>query len=133
MESLIGLAKILDVKFGNPGTVALVAKSCDDKNVTVTIPIIDLNNLIPRLLQAATVSLWPGPLPANGSPIPFVLVPVLDGNPFAAKDTQEPGLTLHTPGGTLQFHFPPSLAVRCGKGLDAFGVAASPPDPAMIH
>ncbi|HZL60254.1 MAG TPA: hypothetical protein VFC38_11215 [Stellaceae bacterium] len=134
MESLVGFAKISDVQFGTPGTIALVGTDFADQKITVTIPLTDVSNLIPRLLQAATVALYAAPpLPTNGTSIPIVLVPVLDGHSFAARDTQEPGLTLHTPGGTLQFHFPPGLAVRCGKGLDALGAASSSPDPAKMN
>jgi len=49
------------------------------------------------------------------------------------RDTKEPGLTLHTCVGLLQFHFEPDTAVRIGRELLQYGTAASAPDPSKMN
>src|SRR5580698_3316243 len=113
----VRLTKIWNVTFGPTGTVKVPAIDPDGNEIAVIVELSDLHTLVPRLSHALTVAALQSPYPEDNDPVPVCLVPVADANAFSAKDTQEPGLTLHTPAGLFQFCFPPAVATAIGTRL----------------
>lgn len=131
MSEPLLLRDISGVRFGVPGTVVINGTDFKGATTGVSIPVLALTNLIPELAKAITATYYARAheTPPPGSPVPECLVAVLDGHAFAAKDTKEPGLTLHTSAGTLQFHCAPAVAAQIGKDLLRIATAALPPAP----
>jgi hypothetical protein len=130
----IRFTKFADVEFGTLGTIVIHGKGQDDKDLDISLDLTDIAKIVPRLMHAATAAIYTEPMiPPAGSPVPIGFPPIADGHAFAAKDTKEPCLTLHTCGVMFQFHFPSGIAEKCGKDLHAIAVAAAAPDPAARH
>ena len=131
----IWLGHISDVSFGTAGTIVIQGKDRDGDDVEVVIANTDIGHLAPRLMQAATIALYSEPtLPPQGTSVSeMCFVTVVDGHAFAAKDTKEPCLTLHTSGGTVRFHFQQTAAIKCGKELHEIALAAAVPDQSRKH
>ena len=134
MDNGIALANISDVQFGTLGMIDIFGKNFQEGDVKVSIRILDVITLVPRLMQAATSATWGDPeYPSAGTAVPLCFVPVSAAHAFAAKDTKEPCLTLHTLGGMLQFHFPSDVGAECGKELHAIALAASAPEISSMN
>jgi hypothetical protein len=132
MADLTIMSDVTSVEFGTLGTVTIRGSGPGGVAVAVNIPLTSLGTLIPRLAKAATIAVHSpaGHFPHDGTPVQDAyLIQVATGNAFPARDTREPGLTLHTPAGTLQFHFPPAVAAEIGRDLSRIATAALAPQP----
>ena len=129
------LRDVTDVRFGVSGTVIVEGTNLQGDFTRISLPILSLNSLIPKLVNAITMDFLSGAAecPTSESPIPDCLVTVLDGHAFATTDTKEPGLTLHTCAGTLQFHFAPETAAKIAKDLSRIATEALPPVSSMMN
>lgn len=136
MTDLTIMNDVTGVEFGTLGTVTFRGSGPSGVAVAVNIPLTSLGTLIPRLAKAATIAVHSpvGSYPPNGTPVQDAyLIQATTGYAFAARDTREPGLTLHTPAGTLQFHFPPAVAAEIGKDLSRIATAALAPPPSKMN
>ena len=118
MVKTMRLTSIGDVRFGQPGTVKIAAKEVDGSDIAIIINLTHVRSLAPSLLQAASAAFSTPETPEDGL-VPETFVPVADAKVFTDNNTQEPGLTLYTPAGTLSFRLPPNVAESSGKDLVA--------------
>jgi len=126
MVKAIRLTSIGDVRFGQPGTVKIAAKEADGSDITIIINLTHIRSLAPCLLQAASAAFSAPETPGDGL-VPEAFVPVADAKVFTVNDTQEPGLILYTPAGTLSFRIPPNVAESSGKDLVSNALALTTP------
>lgn len=135
MPNPIIMTNVTGVEFGTLGTVNIKGGGQGGEEIRFSIPITALQSLIPELAKAATAAMMApaGQGPNNGDPVREGLVAVTRGNAFAARDTREPCLTLHTCGGLLQFCFPSDAAIEIGKELVRIATEARGPGPAGAH
>jgi hypothetical protein len=132
MPNLIDLAAISAVKTGALGTVVISGQTADQQPVEIAMPITEIQNLAPKLLEAATVMThyqWPPP----GTALAGAWIAVADAEAGAANTTNEPFLKVHTVGGTLLLLFPSSAAIACGRDLERYGHAAATPPAGAQH
>jgi len=106
--------------------VKITAKESSGGDITIIINLTHIRSLAPCLLQAASAAFSASELPEDG-PVPEISVPVADAKVFTANGTQEPGLTLYTPAGTLSFRIPPNVAELSGKDLVSNALALTTP------
>jgi hypothetical protein len=95
MPDAIDLAAISGVKTGASGSVVICGQTSDQKSIELTLPVTEVRNLAPKLLEAATVMThyqWP---PA-GTELVGAWIGVADAEAGEANTTNEPFLKVHT-------------------------------------